>query len=487
MIDNHMFVLNAIGEERSQQVLFPLIKEAIENGESFFATNSNGKLIDYLTPDLKKNNYRVFYLDFSDANSDWQWNPLQHPYQLFKRGDIDASIEQVSLLASAIMEKDSHFNKQDPFWSNAAAGLFEALALSLFKNADSHEVNLLSILDMALEGNSRFAASTYLREYFMLEQCKDFYKNAATYLNAPTDTRGSISTVFIQGLSNVLGNKLFSRHLLTDTINLQRIPQYKTAIIVNITESALNTTLIGMLITQIYHVLLKDRKSNQHNYKPFTFYLDRFLSIGRIPRIERILPYSLYSDIHFVLLVDNIAMLESVYDADIGRVIREYCARWIIYPTRNLKFLEELNGVLDIYVGSNKELLLNELRSNIPILFDEEQGIAPYMSSGEGVFSFQPSRRRQGNFLPLEPDVFSIKDYTEEEKRKDLFVELENRDQISEAAKDGLQLGSEGRVSASEGTSKKVSLDIDDLVRRIDQKIQELEEEEAKQSGKNSN
>lgn len=465
MIDNHMFVLNATGEERRHKVLFPLIKESIEKGESFFATNSNGQLINYLLADLKKQDYRYIYLDFSDVNADWQWNPLQYPFQLYKKGEIDSSFELVSLLASVIMGKDANgYKHYDPFWANTASGLFQALTMSLFENAYPQEVNLLSVLDMLIEGNTSFGGSTYLREYFSLEQCEDFNNDAAAFLNAPSETRGSISSVFIQGVSNVVGNKLFSRHLLTDSIKLQRIPRMKTAIIVNIPENTSNMALIGLLITQIYYILMKERKSIIHPQTPFSFYLDRFLSIGRLHGIEKIIASSLDYRIRFIFLVDSIAMLETVYGTEIGRAIREYCARWLIFPTKNMEFLADSKILLETYAGEKKEYFLAALRSNNPILFDEFQQLSIYEESGLGVFSLGSGDKHQSVILPQKPDIFSITNYVKEEKKKKLFIELEKSKQQSEEKEDS-------------------SLHYSDLIRKLDERIKEIEAEEAKKTG----
>ena len=418
----HTFVLDATEVDCRQQILFPMLKESIKKDESFMVTSSGGKLYDYLSPDLYERGYKVIYMDFSDSNSDWQWNPLQYPYKLYRKGDFDSSYELISMLASVIMGRDTKIDKVDPFWANAAAELFEALVLSLYKIAEPQEIHLLSVLDMAIEGSKGGNFRGALQDYFNLEQCSEFYKRAATYLNASSDTRGSIISVFIQGLSSVCGNSLLGRHLINDTINLQRIPDNKTAIIVNISEASSYTTLIGTLVTQIYHIILRNSESRLSKKRRFAFYLDRFLSLGRISQIERILSFSLDCKTRFVLFADSISMLENVYSSDYGKVIREYCARWIIYPTRNLKILEELNSILDTYAGDKKEKLLNELRNNKPIVIDEDQRISPYTSLNGNMFTIRESNNKRNNFIPQEPAIFSIVEYTRKQKKHKLIL-----------------------------------------------------------------
>lgn len=462
MNNYHTFVLNANSEER-RQVLLPLIENAIESGESFVAINSDGKLIDYLASTLKSHDYIVHYLDFSNANADWQWNPLQYPYLLYKNGQVDNCVEQINMLAAAIMGKDSHFNSQDPFWANSAADLFVALVLSIFENASSQEVNLFSVLDMVVEGTKKYTSSSYIHEYFSLEQCKNHYKLAATYLNSPPDTRGSIGAVFIQGLRNILGSDLFCRHMLVDTINLQRIPRDKTAIIINISENSSYMTLVGILITQINFALIRESKKFDSNRikscKPFKFFLDKFLSIGRIPQIERVVSYSVDFQINYIFFVDNIAMLENVYDAEIGEVLREYCNKWIVFPTRNKKILAELNAILETYAREHQEKIIGVLKRNKPIVLDEHQTIAPYAMSEELPFEYQSCERKSNHYLLKEPQIFSIQDFVKEKKKENMASILENEEPRHKIL-------------------QQPPIDIDKLVRKIDLKIAELEAEE---------
>ena len=468
---NNTFILNAVGAQRRKEVLFPLIKDSIDKEESFLVTSSGGSLIDYLSRDLTSHQYRIIYLDLSDVDAYWSWNPLQYAFNLYNQGEYDYSIEQVRLLASSIMDKSSNSYRQDPFWANAASGLFEAIVLSLFKNADSRVINLTSVLNMVIEGISKKGSgtSTVLNEYFNLEQCKEFANTASAFLSAPSETRASICSVFNQALSDIIGNQQFSRHMHKDEIHLQKTVHTKTAIIINFSESSQCTTLIGLMITQLCYILMRET-AHENNEFSFTFYFDRFLNIGRIAQIEQHLSFGMDANIHFVLMVDNIAMLESVYGVDTGKVLREYCDRWVIYPTRNQKMVEELKVLIDFY-GKNedtikdiKETLINDK----PIIISEGQGVDYLVLKSEELFSYKAFKRPKCHSALPSPSLFSISDYVSEQQKREKFAELDR-----------------GRISYSDRNALS-HLSSEELLRRIDEKIAEIEAERKKPRSDNN-
>ena len=455
---SNTFVHGTLNEKDRRNELFPLLKQSMEAGESFLVTNSGGTLIDCLFTDLIGRHYKIIYMDFSDIDANWCWNPLSYSLKLYKNGEIDNSVEHVRLISNTIMQTDSVSNKKDPFWANAASGLFEALTLSLFKNADFRDVNLMSILDMAIEGAGKSGNLTILHDYFELQQCKEFKKPASTFLNAPNETRASILSVFIQAVSEVVGYKQFNRHMMTNDIHVPSIVREKTALIINLSESSRCNLIIGLLVAQICFYLINENESYKSN-RNFSFYFDRFVNIGRIPQIEKYLSYGIDFGFRFVMFVDNIAMLDNIYGKDVRKIIFEYCSKWIIYNLKDQEFIEQIDKMLDFYAQEQKVRILNALRNNKPIAFGEDKTFEVHYVFGEDLFPDNSSKWTRERICLPEPEEYSIIKFIRDNKTLNLFP----KPQGGGISEDG-----------------KSSLNVENIIREIDKKIQEIEEEERK-------
>ena len=87
----------------------------------------------------------------------------------------------------------------DPFWENASADYFAGLALALFDDANEDEVNINSINLMATIGEEKIGGSNYIKEYFSTkDQTSTGYIKAKATVTAPSETKGSILSVFNQ-------------------------------------------------------------------------------------------------------------------------------------------------------------------------------------------------------------------------------------------------------------------------------------------------
>lgn len=138
-------------------------------------------------------------MNFRDPQKSDCWNPLAVPYQYFQIGQIDKAMEMINDIALNIMYDDD--KNKDPFWEQSAVDYFIGLALGLCEDASPEQITLNNISYMNTSGQERFATSNFIKEYFLL---KNKYSNAYTCasgtIEAPSDTRASIISVFQQKL-----------------------------------------------------------------------------------------------------------------------------------------------------------------------------------------------------------------------------------------------------------------------------------------------
>ena len=89
------------------------------------------------------------------------------------------------------------WENQDPFWEKTSADYFSGVALGLFEDAKEEEININSISLATTVGEDKFGGSTYIKEYFAAKDPSSAASiNASSTIMAPSETKGSILSVF---------------------------------------------------------------------------------------------------------------------------------------------------------------------------------------------------------------------------------------------------------------------------------------------------
>ena len=230
--ENHTLVIGVTGSGKTSAVVDPLIYSLCKNGESMVITDPKGEIFKDHSELLKARGYNCIVLNFRNPDMGNAWNPLALPYQLYKSGNVDKSVELVDDVASNILKGDS---SQDPFWENSAADYFSGCALALFQDAKEEEVNLNSINLMTTTGEDKFGAgSTYIKEYFTLKgEQSTPYVFASNTINSPSETKGSILSVFRQKIRLFASREQLSEMLSYSDFNMRDIGKESTAVFIN--------------------------------------------------------------------------------------------------------------------------------------------------------------------------------------------------------------------------------------------------------------
>ena len=130
----HTVVFGSIGSGKTQTITLPLIRLSINAGESFIVNDSKGDLYKKMVKKLESEGYLVTLLDIDRPKYGDRFNPLIFPYQLYKDGEKDKSIELIEEIAHYLLY-DKRNVDSDPFWENSTANLFTGLVLYLFENS----------------------------------------------------------------------------------------------------------------------------------------------------------------------------------------------------------------------------------------------------------------------------------------------------------------------------------------------------------------
>ena len=231
-VDNgeyHNLIIGSTGSGKTEMLVQPMVKSLAKKGESMIITDPKGEIYERNAVELREKGYNIVLLNFRDPQKGNSWNPLGLPYSLYKEGNQDKANELLDDLAMNILYDEKSQNA-DPFWEKTSADYFCGLALALFEDAEESQINLNSINLMTTVGEEKFAGSTYVKEYFNTKDpSSPAYVNASSTLMAPSDTKGSILSVFKQKIKLFTSRENLSEMLSRSDFDMKEIGRKKTA------------------------------------------------------------------------------------------------------------------------------------------------------------------------------------------------------------------------------------------------------------------
>ena len=441
-VDNgeyHNLVIGSTGSGKTETIVKPMVNLLAKKGESMVITDPKGELYQYCGSYLKEQGYNIIVLNFRDPQNGNAWNPLTLPYRYYKKGDVDKATELLDDVALNIL---SDAKSKDPFWEKSAADYFSGLALGLFIDAKESEVNLNSINYMSTVGEERFATSTYIKEYFNLKgESSSPYIFASNTINAPTDTKGGITSTFRQKIRLFSSREKLSEMLAYSDFDMRSIGTEKTAIFMIIhDEKTTYHSLLTIFIKQCYETLIDVAKENGGKL-PFrtNFILDEFANMPPLKDVDSMVSAARSRDIRFTFIIQNFSQLNDIYGKEVAEVIKGNCSNLIYLISTEMAALEEISKMCGEVKSKDKdktastplvtvtdlqkmklfEVIIKRLRMN------------PFRTKLEPDFKMDWGIKREMAELPIraekEIELFDLKKYVSEEKRKRMMADIENQ------------------------------------------------------------
>ena len=341
----HNMIIGSTGSGKSQAISFPYIKVMAKAGESMIITDPKGELYEGTANELKERGYNIILLNFRDPQKGNCWNPFTLPYKLYKEGDIDKSTELLEDLAKNILYDESS-KGQDPFWENTSADYVTGLSLALFEDAKEEEININSINLMSTVGEEKIGGTTYIKEYFSdKDQSSGAYINASSTLMAPTETKGSILSVFKQKIKLFSSRENLSEMLSRSDFDLEDIGRKKTAVFIVIQdEKKTYHPLVTIFLKQCYETLVRVAQETGGKLKYRTnFLLDEFANMPPLSDVDAMVSAARSRNIKLSFIIQNFSQLNDVYGKEKAETIRGNCGNTIYLLSTELAALEEIS------------------------------------------------------------------------------------------------------------------------------------------------
>ena len=503
----HTVVIGASGSGKSQCIVKPLVNLLAKKGESMIITDPKGELYTSAAHRLKDLGYNVIVLNFREPLNGNAWNPLTLPYQYMKMGNMDKATELLDDVALNILYDPN--NKGEPFWEKSAADFFSGLALGLFEDAKEEEININSISVMSTSGEDRLGPSTYTKEYFTMKgESSSAYTFASNTINAPSDTKGGIMSTFRQKIRLFASRQNLSEMLGHSDFNILDIGRQKTAVFIVIhDEKTTYHALATIFIKQAYETLIDVAQSNGGKLPIRTnFILDEFANMPPLKDVTTMVTAARSRLIRFTFIIQNFAQLTQVYGKENGDTIRGNC-NLLYLISSEIAALEEISKMCGEVKSKEKEktastplVTVSDLqRLNQFEIIVLRRRMFPYKTRFQTDFEVDWGRTYPNETPPerqrRELQLFDIRDFVKkqkEQKLKEMGTFEPSMNPFGGGA--GPFMGNPFMSQnpfmnmpnfANESNDipeDEEKFNIDDLVKKIDAKIAEIEKEEQSQN-----
>ena len=494
----HNLVVGSTGAGKTSLVVFPQVHSLAKKGESIILTDPKGELYEQTAEMLKERGYNIIVLNFRSPQNGNAWNPMALPYKLYKEGNTDKAIELLDDLALNILYQEK--SSGDPFWEKTAADYFTGLALGLFEDAKEEQVNLNSVNLMSSIGEERFGGpnNNFIKEYFnSKDPSKPAYINASGTVFTAEETKQGILATFKQKIKLFSSRENLSEMLSYSNFDMKDIGKKKTAVFLIVQDEKKTLhPLATIFIKQCYETLI-DVAQESGGKLPYrtNFILDEFANMPPLKDVTTMVTAARSRLIRFTFIIQNYAQLAQVYGKENGDTIRGNCN--ILYLISNeLAALEEISKMCGEVKSKEKEKTSSTPLVTVSDLQRLNYGEAiwlrlrmmPYKTKLTDHYKMSFGKKYEKAGYPIrekkEVQLFDLKQFVKDMKKNQMQQMLGdvgggpeiNPMPFGLPGLGGISGGASPFMSSNNETPR--TFNVDDLVKRIDAKIAELEEEE---------
>ena len=345
--ETHNLLIGCTGSGKTQAVIMPILKLAMKAKESIIINDPKGEIYKTTADQLKKEGYKVIALDFDDPRYGNSWNPLELSYKQYKEGNKDKALELIEDLGYYLLG-DNQSKSTDPFWINSTINYFSGLVLYLFEEAKEDEINIQSVSSLA---NSLQKPEIYKKLLEKLDSNSPIYIKLVGILLAPTETKGSILSVFNQKIQRYLSKENLVNMLSNGDFDLSTFTKEPSVIF---TVSGINQpyrNLVSLFTNQVM-----DAIEIYGDYKKRTnILLDEFDSLMPINNFASKLANCRYLNIRITVAIQSYAHLANMYQKEDVEILKMCFSNTIYLLSEDIYTLEEISSRCGTKLINGKE------------------------------------------------------------------------------------------------------------------------------------
>lgn len=507
--EDHTIIIGSTGSGKTECGILPTVRILAKAGESMIITDPKGEIYKKTGALLKEKGYKIILLNFREPLNGNAWNPFMLPYKFYKEGKVDKSMELLEDLGTNILIDPN--NKGEPFWENASRDYFTGLSIGLFEDAEEKQININSVNLMATQGEEKIGRSTYDKEYFSLKgEMSSAYISASAVITTAADTKSGVLSTFRTKTRIFSSREALSEMLSYSDFDFSTIGKEKTAIFMMIhDEKKTYHSLMTIFVKQVYESLIDEAYKFENGKLPIrtNFLLDEFANMPALKDVDSMITASRSRNIRFTFIIQNFSQLNQVYGADMAETIKGNCNIHFLLTTE-LKALEEISKLCgDKKPPKPKDGMPGEPIRPLVTISDlqhmkkfefliKKMRFSPFKTLFTPDFKLKEKNAWNCSYEAMEfpkreyhtPEVFDLK----------AFVNKKN-EELGKTAPGAMPSGFAGGMGLPFGDmtggfnpfmsseqpktmGSPSTIDFDELSKKIDAKIAELEAEEAKEA-----
>ena len=352
--DTNNLIFADPGSGKTRRIACPLVMTLACKGTSMVINDPKGEIIQMTREYLEKMSYSIKVLNFKDPMYCDTYNPLYLAARLYVEGDKDSAKEMFNQLGETLYA--SVQSDQDPFWATMAVNLFQAYCMlacyiASIGEISVEDVSLSYIYQLFLEGEQKLFGNCCLKEYLCSVKDEMVCTAFAGYIDAATETKASILSVFSSVLSKVVTNTNISDMISGNSIDIEKLVDEKTAIfIIQRDEAGVYNALMAAIIDQFYLRLIQEAERNSGVlFRKWDFVIDEFSNLWQIPYMENKISECRSRGIRWHLFVQSLDQIEGKYHEK-ASVITACCQNMFYMHTPEYKLLDMISKRCGDYV-----------------------------------------------------------------------------------------------------------------------------------------
>lgn len=295
---NTNLIIGKTNTGKTKGILFNEVNNLIEKEENLLIVNNREEYYESFNKKLKEKGYNTYIINLEDTTKSNGFNPLILPYNLYKNGNIDDSIELIKNLCLELFKTEVN---SDPFWCNMASDYTTGLILTIFKNAKEEEINFGSIGTILTQSSKGNLFNEYLNSLNIMD---NIYVSASATSFAPPETKGSIISVIKQKLNMIFMKENLMNMLSINELDLEKIDN-KTAIFI-----IGNTEIANILINQLNYII-KSKKIE------FNIIIDNIDLYTPILSLNNIVDNAAYNNIKLYMATHSEESFNNIYSKNL--------------------------------------------------------------------------------------------------------------------------------------------------------------------------